>query len=83
MPQLKLLFLLFTLTYQLDYYTKCDLSFEFRDLCFRYDFIDSCVPWDLSSCTSFQIMQNDFWCPILDCSVSCIIAISYSKISCL
>ena len=70
MFQLVLLFVLFSLTNQIDYYTKCDLSYEWKEVCFSYKYSDNCFPWDLTFCTDYDIVQNEYYCPILDCSVS-------------
>ena len=72
MFQLVFLFVLISLTNQIDinYYTKCDLSYEWKEICFSYKFSDTCLPWDLRFCLDYEISQNEYYCPIWDCSVS-------------
>jgi hypothetical protein len=70
MFQLKFLFLLFTLTYEQDYFSLCDVKYEWKDVCFKYEFSATCLPWDIKLCQNFILSQNDFYCPVFDCNVS-------------
>ena len=80
MISLKILFLIFSVTLGEDYYTKCAVTFQYQEYCFRYHFSKSCVPWNVSTCKFFEIVPNEYLCPSLDCSVSLILFCMYPAV---